>query len=397
MVQRTTLIAIFIVYLHILIVCAANNMNCTSPAWSENISKKTDHTIPSHLLNCINAIKKKLKNPIINIAVKNVVSFLVEQISESMQNKFLSKQNRYAIKHNIFNRLNMSVFRKRLNKYTQCPKSNYTLLSIGMCAIQESSAPYINEWISHYLLLGISKIFIYDNSIPNSDEHSTFRFIVKPFVEAGYVEIIDWFGEIRQGIAYNNCLRLNKYNFDWIAIFDIDEYLVISPPKSVCLPIYMENYINYPGLYIARRSMVPIGTFRHNYNKLFLEQYLWQQNDKTWGKSIVNPKLIKSYYHYRHLANYANGRFSVNSDKNEVKHSFVPELYHFKEIELRHYVGIDWEFMLLTKICGQTLRRQHNILKNAALFVSWLDKECCTKIANITQEEVILRKVMFDK
>jgi len=85
----------------------------------------------------------------------------------------------------------------------------------------------MQQFVSHYLLLGVSKVIIFDNSNPESEESKYFRKVVQPFVELGYVEVVDNFvqsekpGEAFDPInTFKKCLSLYKNQFDWIAQFD---------------------------------------------------------------------------------------------------------------------------------------------------------------------------------
>ena len=95
---------------------------------------------------------------------------------------------------------------------------------IAVCAIGRMENRYALEWVSHYLKLGVDKIFIYDNNHPEDGE--TFSQVLWSLVEDGYVEIKYWLGN--QKSAYEDCYNSHKDDYDWIGFFDFDEYVEID-------------------------------------------------------------------------------------------------------------------------------------------------------------------------
>ena len=95
--------------------------------------------------------------------------------------------------------------------------------NVVVCAIAKNEHLYINEWVGHYIKLGVDRIYIFDNDDPASE-------YVGNFIDGKYlskVDIID-----RRGVpqAQLDCYRYfyNKYNmtFKWCLFCDVDEYLI---------------------------------------------------------------------------------------------------------------------------------------------------------------------------
>lgn len=103
-------------------------------------------------------------------------------------------------------------------------------MKVCVCCIGRLENKYINEFIDHYLSLGVDKIFIYDN---NYDGEEHFEDIIPNELLNEKVEIINFCNlSICQLKAYQNCY--DKYNkeYDWMIFIDCDEYL------------YMEGFVN---------------------------------------------------------------------------------------------------------------------------------------------------------
>lgn len=101
--------------------------------------------------------------------------------------------------------------------------------SLAVVAIAKNEAPYLAEWLSHYRALGVEHFFIADNG-SNDGTQELLQ------TEAAYGDIT-WEEWLPEGMAqiswYRECL--NRYGplCQWMAFFDIDEFLVASSETSV--------------------------------------------------------------------------------------------------------------------------------------------------------------------
>lgn len=98
------------------------------------------------------------------------------------------------------------------------------LMKIAIIAIAKCEEPYIKEWIDYHLDKGFSNIIIADN-----DD----TLVLAPYA-SDRVIIEDYTGvEGVQPKAYNQLFAKYRKDYDWIAFFDIDEFLVIEDGRSV--------------------------------------------------------------------------------------------------------------------------------------------------------------------
>ena len=97
---------------------------------------------------------------------------------------------------------------------------------IALCCIAKMENEYIRFFVEYYKNLHFDKIFIYDNNNPDGE---VFEDVINDYIQSEFVDIIDFRGKERvQLSAYQDCYdRFNKL-YDWIAFFDIDEFLTIS-------------------------------------------------------------------------------------------------------------------------------------------------------------------------
>ena len=102
---------------------------------------------------------------------------------------------------------------------------------IALCCMGKCENNYIHEWVQYHINLGFDKIFIYDNNDLNG-EH--FEEVIHDYIDSNKCEIIDYRGrKCCQEDAYHDCYVKNKDSYDWIAVFDIDEFLTLKEHNSV--------------------------------------------------------------------------------------------------------------------------------------------------------------------
>ena len=96
-------------------------------------------------------------------------------------------------------------------------------MRVVVCAIAKNEHLYINQWVKHYLSLGVDHIYLYDNDDINSKYIG--NYINKDY--ANKITIYNYRGVKKpylQHCVYN--LFYHTHNFDWVLFVDIDEYLV---------------------------------------------------------------------------------------------------------------------------------------------------------------------------
>ena len=85
---------------------------------------------------------------------------------------------------------------------------------------------YVSEFVEYYFNLGFDHLFIYDDNDPNDEKISN-------AIGSKYKDNITIYENIkknninRKDEAFNDCYIKNPNEYDWFAMFDMDEYLYI--------------------------------------------------------------------------------------------------------------------------------------------------------------------------
>lgn len=117
---------------------------------------------------------------------------------------------------------------------------------IALCAIGRYENRYAVEFVEYYIKLGFDKIFIYDNNF-GDEEH--FEDVLGSYITSGSVEIINWRDRKNSQLkAYEDCYARHGSEYDWIAFFDFDEFLVLK--KGNDIHRFMNRYRDFDCLLI---------------------------------------------------------------------------------------------------------------------------------------------------
>jgi Glycosyltransferase family 92 len=161
---------------------------------------------------------------------------------------------------------------------------------LAAMTVFQDEAPYLDEWLAFCVLEGIEHLLLYDN---NSTDNS--REVLRPWVEAGIVELFDWPTHWKNGAqtkAYADALRRLRGRARWAAFIDPDEFLFSPAGKS--LPEVLSLYEAHAGVVVNWQCY---GTSGHKLRPsgLTIESFTrrartgWARNRRV--KTIVDPLL----------------------------------------------------------------------------------------------------------
>ena len=103
-------------------------------------------------------------------------------------------------------------------------------VKIAACLIVRNEAFDIAEWLAYHAALGIDAFLIYDNgSIDGTDT------VLQAAAGLLDIRITPWRSpsSTAQMEAYKHAIRTNRHEFDWIAVIDSDEFIVVHGCNSL--------------------------------------------------------------------------------------------------------------------------------------------------------------------
>jgi len=248
----------------------------------------------------------------------------------------------------------------------------------------------VQEFLSHWLLLGVTKVIIYQESIDElehqqttSTSHSSsstasleaqwqyYEMLIEPFKQAGVVETIDWTSpspspspspqqqqqqqsssssprhEEKSHHHHHNhqtreeeervleaCIKRFRSEFDWIAFVEMDDFLVIHPPHTRCLnQLLRNNFTKHGALVVDRRFASPLGGGR---DELVKDETVSQIDRRSITEATTmagtpsssSGKLMLERYKYQ----------THSSDSSHIRSIIVqPKLVLFEDDDLTPY------------------------------------------------------------
>ncbi len=206
---------------------------------------------------------------------------------------------------------------------------------LSIVAIAKNEGAYIKEWIEYHKLVGVERFYFYDNgSTDNTKE------VLEPYIKDGSVIYNYCEGSYLQNLVYKDTLVKYKNQTHWLAIIDLDEFIV--PVEKNSITEFLKDYEEYPAVAVNwvmfdscgydKRPLSGGGLVSANYIRVH-KNYDTAVNRHV--KSIVQPqKVIKCCN--PHFCLYENNEYAVNENFIPVNSPFTVHV-SVKKIRINHY------------------------------------------------------------
>lgn len=229
-------------------------------------------------------------------------------------------------------------------------KGSHTL---AICAMFQNEAPYIKEWIEYHRLVGVEHFYLFNNLSTDN-----FKAILEPYMKAGIVDLYDWpypSGSLQEYLkvqyrAYNTMISLTRTKVKWLAIIDLDEFIV--PHEGNDLKKILKNYEKYGAVCINWQCF---GTSDVNVipaNKLMIETLLRRAPvdfpRNLCVKSIIRPQAVERCLD-SHSMKFYPGFYQVTTNKKSFIGMYSPSVLVDK-IQINHYWTRDEHHYLNVKL-----------------------------------------------
>lgn len=223
---------------------------------------------------------------------------------------------------------------------------------LAIAAIFKNEGPYLKEWIEYHRMVGAEHFWLYNDASTDNWEE-----VLQPYLEEGIIEVFDWpvphylnfIGcQIR---AYHDALQKALGKTKWLALIDIDEFLLPINEKTVteCL----DRHFSHAGaLYVNWRNFGTGGiSLQEGESVLFglivcSPRNLW---DNIVGKSIVRPECvdINQVWNPHHFLLQPGKKYS-DGDGNPIEFEGIELKFDIKVhdhfIRINHYKFRDENF-----------------------------------------------------
>lgn len=232
--------------------------------------------------------------------------------------------------------------------------------NLAICAIFRNEAFFLKEWIEFHKLMGAEHFYLYNNL--SSDEYFE---ILKPYTEAGEIDLFDWpvetnnqkeYYEKLQVPAYNHALQIVKETAKWAAFIDLDEFLY--PVKKNSLIDFLADFEEFGGVAVNWQMY---GTSWMDYvppEKYLIESLILKAPENVEMnkliKHIVQPGRV-NYISNTHCIDYKEGFFAVDSNKRPLENNLEWQPVVVDGIRINHYWFGTYNWFIHEKLPRRTL------------------------------------------
>lgn len=210
---------------------------------------------------------------------------------------------------------------------------------LSIAAIMKNEKPYLKEWIEYHRLQGVEHFYLCDNDSTDQTED-----YLQPYIKERIITYIAMPGKNRQLDCYENIIKTYKQETEWLAVIDLDEFLVPISAKN------MQDFLKE----FADVSEVSLH---------------WLNYGDNGAVKRPNKTLLTEFFT-------SHGRFLNHTVKSIVRPTKVID---FKSFGANHYLQVEGEsvnenhdpvnFMLSFYPSAQKARINHYILKSYAEFL----------------------------
>lgn len=329
---------------------------------------------------CAQRLAASLATSSIPPNVKDIFSLLLNSLNDQTKARYEARLLRTPRRITTTQQLDAL-----LNNRHEYPCTGLTT-KVAICALQSSMGPFLQQWLMHYFILGVNKIFILSDNDPWGNYTSA---ALQPFIDRGLVETFPpSHGGFPQVEFYGKCYSAHHKEFDWMAFFDLDEYLLPYQPglpnpstsedtkigELTCIPDFLRHYNQYGGLVAAWRTIQSTGVPHYNDSQLVIEQYkFYHLETLPLIKTLYNTK-FDGFPDHQHKGRFSGHAPVVNSAGREemmtsdfvLRNHTSDKIYEF--LELRHFWGSSWLSDVYFKLCGRSPERRFFMGSRAQIF-----------------------------
>jgi hypothetical protein len=204
-------------------------------------------------------------------------------------------------------------------------------MNVALVCIAKNEDNYIEEWMQYHLYLGFDHIFIYENDWRCN-------------INSPLITKIQFDGIGNQEKAYNHFLKSYNNEYDWVAFFDVDEFLVLKKHEDI--KVFLKEYNDYNGVAINWYLFGDNNLCEINGNYSMLQRFTKRRKSMDYHvKCIVKTNTNDSYSIHNFTKasvvdtnkNLVFGPFNKNTsdDIAQINHYFTKTLKEWEQKKLR--------------------------------------------------------------
>ncbi len=273
---------------------------------------------------------------------------LAEVLAGIIPNKMARNRWRGILRYGPINAVKLM---RRLRNENTSPHYYLTV-----CAIAKNEGAYFQEWIEWHKNLGVEKFYIYDNESSDNTKE-----VLAPYILSGLVEYTFLPGTKQQLPAYDDCLEKHRLDTRWIAIIDLDEFIV--PIKDKTIPDFLKRFEKFPVVEINWLVYGSSGVKKKEEGEV-MKRFKHHSHPNhivnRHVKSIVNPRYVFSVIGCHEVARISG--HAVDSHGFRIRKNFREREPQQDVIRINHYAVKSYEEFLEKRNRGRArTMKQRNL------------------------------------
>lgn len=260
--------------------------------------------------------------------------------------------------------------------------------ALAICAVFKDESFFLKQWIEFHRLMGADHFYLYNNGSSEEDLN-----ILKPYIEVGLVDLIEWPVETKnqkeyltllQLPAYNHALEIVKGSAHWAAFIDLDEFL--CPVHHNNMVELLEEYKDCAGIALNWQTFGTSNIDQIENDQLIIENFLWKAPSwwemNKYIKMVVQPNTVECFADNPHFCLFREGYYAVNSDKIPIYDLCEMQPILVDTVRIHHYWFGDRNWFMTNKL---TRRKRWGISINLDYLDRFIDS------FNQEKDETMLR------
>jgi glycosyltransferase involved in cell wall biosynthesis len=209
-----------------------------------------------------------------------------------------------------------------------------------LVVIMKNEQDYILEWVAYYRSIGVTHIFIYDN---DSDDRTSN--IIEKLVAANVIKSKRW--SVEEGVspqiaAYNDALVALRDEYEFLAFFDADEFLV--PTGKIGIIDWLSLIRDDVGAIAINQRVFGSSGIKVKSSEPVIDRFRRAANpdyvENRWVKSIYRISSTKKILN-PHIGELLSGRYITPDGRNAFsgfKNEGTAVHIDFSLFQLNHYI-----------------------------------------------------------
>jgi hypothetical protein len=159
---------------------------------------------------------------------------------------------------------------------------------LSIAAIIKNEKPYLKEWLEYHRMQGVEHFYLCDNDSTDGTEE-----YLKPYIEKGMITYIPFSGVNKQLECYQYITDKYKNDTKWLAIIDVDEYMVPIQAKNMVK--FLQEFSDVDEVSLHWLNYGDSGAFSRT--ESLITEFFTSHGKKInhTVKSIVRPKAVKNF------------------------------------------------------------------------------------------------------